>query len=99
MGSLSVVVAPPCFDGFAGVGEAAEEVLIETFISQSVIEALDKAILHGLACLNVMPLNTALLLPLKDGARRQLRAVVADHHARVAATLGDAVEFARGAPA
>ena len=65
MRSLSVVVAPPCFDGFAGVGEAAEEMLIEAFISQSAVEALDKAILHGLAWLNVMPLNTALLLPVK----------------------------------
>ena len=99
MRSQSVVVAPPCFDGFAGVGEAAEEMLIEAFISQPAVEAFDKPVLHGLAWLNVMPLNTALFLRVKDGVRRQLRAVVADHHARVAPTLGDAVQFARGAHA
>ena len=54
------------------MGEAAEEMLIEAFILQSAVDALDKAILHGLAWLNVMPLNSALLLPLQDGVRRQL---------------------------
>jgi hypothetical protein len=42
-------------------------VLVETFITQAAIEALDKTILHGLARRNVVPFNKAVFLLLEDG--------------------------------
>ena len=99
MRSEAVVVAPPCFDRFSCMSEAAEEMLIEAFVSQPAVEAFDEPVLHGLARLNVMPFDLALLLLLKNGVRCQLRAVVADDHARVAAPFGDAVKLTRRADA
>ena len=32
--SLGVVVDPPCFDDFAGFGQASEQMLVEAFIAQ-----------------------------------------------------------------
>lgn len=67
MWSQTVVIASPCFDGFAGGGEATEEMPIQAFVAQAAVEAIDKAVLHGLARLNVMPFDLALFLPLKNG--------------------------------
>lgn len=44
-----------------------------------------------------MPGNAAILLPREDGVRYQFGAVVWDHHAGIAAWLGDRVQFASNA--
>jgi hypothetical protein len=44
-----------------------EEVLVETFIPQAAVEALDKTVLHGLAWGNVVPFDKAVFLSLEDG--------------------------------
>lgn len=49
VGPVLIVVVPPCFDVMLGLGIAREEVLVETFIPQAAIEALDKTVLHRLA--------------------------------------------------
>ena len=95
MWSLGVVVDPPCFDDVAGFGQAREQMLVEALIAQPADEALDEAILHGLARRDVVPFDPALLLPCEDGVRGQLGAVIADDHARSPTHLGDPVEFAR----
>jgi hypothetical protein len=44
-----------------------EEVLVETFVAQALVEAFDQAVLHWLARRNVMPFNACVLLPAEDG--------------------------------
>ena len=36
--SLGVVVDPPCFDDFAGFGQASKQMLVEAFIAQPAVE-------------------------------------------------------------
>jgi len=38
VGALSIVVDPPCFNDLAGLRQAAEQVLVKTFVSESAIE-------------------------------------------------------------
>ena len=45
--SVQIVVDPPFFDDFAGVSVAAEQVLVETLVPQSAVEAFNEAILRG----------------------------------------------------
>jgi hypothetical protein len=42
--SVGVVVDPPFFDDPACLGEAGEEVLVETLVALPAVEALDKAL-------------------------------------------------------
>lgn len=44
---------------------------VQAFVSQTTIEALHKAILHGLSRGDVVPLNLAVFLPPEDGVRCQ----------------------------
>ena len=79
MWSLGVVVVPPALDDPACLSVAVEQMLIEAFLSQPAVKRLDKAVLHQLAGLNVVPPNTAFLLPFEHCIRCQLCAVVADN--------------------
>lgn len=54
--------------------------------------------LPGAMC-NVMPLDAGVLAPGEHGMTGQFGAVVADHHARQPATVGDGGEFADDTPA
>ena len=94
MRSVGVVVDPPCFDDLAGLVQVGEQMLVEALVPQSAVEALDEAILHRLARCDVVPFDAVLLLPSKDGVRRELGAVVADDHAGAASGLDDAIELA-----
>ena len=67
MGSLSVVVLPPCFDDLTCLVEVGEQVLVEALVAQPAVEALNKAILHRFARCNVVPFDVVLLLPGQDG--------------------------------
>src|SRR5271166_433291 len=94
-----VIVETPGFDDLARLLQASEQVLVQAFIAKTADKALCKAILHRLARRDVMPVDPALLLPFQDGVRGQLRAVVADNEAGIAAQLRDLVEFAGNANA
>ena len=61
--SVRVVVDPPVFDDLACLVEVCEEVLVEALVTQAAVEALHKAVLHRLAGRNVVPFDTAVLLP------------------------------------
>lgn len=71
---------------------AAEQVLIEALVVEP--EALDEAVLHRLVRRDVVPLDAAVLLPSEHRIRCQLRTVVADHKAGMAAPLGDGIQLA-----
>ena len=94
-----VIVETPGFDDPARLLQAAEQMLVQAFIAKTADKALCKAILHRLAGRDVMPADPAFLLPLQDGVRGQLRAVVADDEAGSAAQLRDLVESAGDASA
>jgi hypothetical protein len=56
--SQVIVVVTPCLDRFARLGEGEEDVLVEAFVAQAAVEALDEGVLHRLAWLDVMPVET-----------------------------------------
>ena len=47
--SDEVVVEPPALDDGAGLGEGGEDLLVEAFVAQPAVEALDEAVLLRLA--------------------------------------------------
>ncbi len=49
--------------------------LVEAFVGQSAVEALDEAVLHGLAWRDVVPFALSVLLPRQDRVRGQFGAV------------------------
>ena len=62
-----VIVPAPIVKGLASVIVAGEQVLIQTFVAQTSVEAFDKSILHGFAGLNVVPFNLGVLAPFENG--------------------------------
>ena len=91
--SECVVVDPPFFDDPSGLWQADEEMLVETLVTQSAIEALDEAILGRLAGCDVVPFHAPFFLPGQDSACGELGAVVADHHAGCASHLQHLIQF------
>ena len=67
MRSVGVVVGPPFFDDLTRLFEVGEQVLIEALVAQATVEALHEAILDRFARCDVVPFNTAFLLPGQDG--------------------------------
>ena len=99
MRAVMVVVVAPCRNQMAGMAQGREQVLVEALIAEPTVEALNQAILHGLARRNVVPFDLAILLPCEHGIRRQFGSVVADHHAGIAPHLGDLLQLAGDADA
>ena len=110
MGSVLVIVLPPCADDLAGMTVAGEQMLVEALIPEPAIEALDEAVLHRLSRCDIVPLDAAILLPFKHRIACQLGAAlridppdqsvtdgVADHHTGVATMLSDGIKFAGNA--
>jgi hypothetical protein len=93
MRAVMVVVVTPCRDQVAGMAQAGEQVLVEAFVPQTAVEALDEAELHGFAGRDVVSFDFPVLLPRQDRIRDQFCAVVTDHHAGIAPQLGDPVQF------
>lgn len=94
MGAVQVIVVSPVFDNLPCMAVAGEEVLVEAFITQTSIKAFHEAILRRLSRRNVMPLDGVILLPFKDGIRRQLGPVVRNNHAGIARPERDLVQLA-----
>jgi len=63
MRSDGIVVEPPFFDGLACLAVTGKEMLVQAFIAQTADERLDQAILHRLARLDVVPGDSAIVLP------------------------------------
>ena len=93
MWAMVIVVVAPGRDKLPGVAQVGEQVLVEALVAQAAVEALDEAIRHGLSWRDVMPLDLSVLLPFQNGIRGQLRPIIADEHAGIAARSGDTVEL------
>ncbi|KIT98651.1 hypothetical protein QU38_02935, partial [Staphylococcus aureus] len=80
-----VVIVLPGGEHEPGMGQRREQRLVEAFVPQAPVEALDEAVLHRLARRDVMPLDLTFLRPAQDGRRGQFGSVIADHRVRLAA--------------
>ena len=67
MGPVQIVVDAPFLDDLAGMAVAAEQMLVEALIPKPSVEAFDEAVLHRFAGCDVVPFDTAILLPGKHG--------------------------------
>ena len=65
--SCVVVIGPPASEHDAGLGQQRQQRLVQQFIAQSTVEALDEGILHGLTRRDVVPCDAALIGPCQDG--------------------------------
>lgn len=68
---------------------------VEALIAELAVEALDVAVLHGLARLNEQVLYAMALCPTHEGPAGELRAVVGAYSLRIAAESGCLIEQAR----
>lgn len=78
--SLLVVFPSPGLDLGAGVQQRREPVLVEAFVAQAAVEALDVGVLVRLAWLDQAQLNTALVRPRHHRLAAELLAVVSADH-------------------
>ena len=90
-----VVVVSPEPQHRAGMAERHEQRLVEAFVAQTTVEALDVAVLLRLARRDVVPLDRSLLRPSQDRQAGQLGAVVADHRMRLPPDAHQAGQFPR----
>lgn len=67
MRSVFVVVLAPILQLFGGIRKAQEPVCIQALIPEAAVEALDETVLHWLAGLDVMPIDTCPLTPFENG--------------------------------
>ena len=82
MRPVGVVVRSTFLDQPASTRQISEHVLVQAFVPEAAVQALDEAVLHGLAWCDVVPLDPAVFLPLQDRARGQLGAVAHWEEAR-----------------
>lgn len=75
------------------------EQVVQQFVVESAVEALDESVLLRLARLDVMPIDTRHLAPRQDRHAGELRAVVGNACLRLAADRYDCVKFSRDARA
>jgi len=94
-----VVVRPPCLNDPSRRNQRGEQVLVQAFVTQATIERFHEAVLLRLARSDVLPFDAGVLAPGQNGMTGQFGTVVADHHARQPATLGDGGELAHDTPA
>ncbi len=72
-----VVVVPPEGERGSRVSQAGEDLLVQEFIPQAAVEALDEGVLGRLAGLDIVPRDAAIALPAEHRPTGQLGAVVA----------------------
>jgi len=72
---------------------AAEQVLVETLVSQLSIEAFQEAVLHRLSRRDVVPFDTPILLPGEHGIRGEFGSIVTDLYAGIAAPFGNGIQL------
>ena len=88
-----IVVVLPERQLNAGMTNAGEQGLVEAFIPELAVEALNECVLGWLARRDVVPVNRAVLAPVQDRHAGQLRTVVTDNGPGLALSDNDDVEF------
>jgi hypothetical protein len=73
VGPFRVVVGDPGGDQITGVGQVAEQRLVQKLVPHSAVETFDEAVLHRLARCDVVPFDLVLGAPLQDRIRGQFR--------------------------
>src|SRR6266550_6204327 len=79
-----VIVLPDC-QYFAGMGKGREQGLVEAFVPQPAVEALDERILLRLSGRDIMPLDAVLLRPAQHRHAGELGTVIGNDYRRTAA--------------
>ena len=69
MGPRGVVVIDPGRDQIAGMGEVAEQRLVQELVPHPAIEAFHETVLHRLSGRDVVPFDLVLGAPLQDRVR------------------------------
>src|SRR3712207_3416076 len=90
----AVVVEPPSLDHAARLGKAAEPALVEAFLAEAAVEALDRGVLHRLARVGEEQPHAMVVRPPVQLPATQLGSVVGHQHVGVAAFTGDVLEQA-----
>ena len=80
MRSVSIVILPPGLHDPARIAESQEPVFVETFVAESAIETLTRAVLHGLSRIDETQVHVMLVCPLIQCLAGQFGAVV-EHNA------------------
>ena len=92
MWSHLVVVSPPLSDDFAGLRQRSEPMLVEAFVAELAVEALDVAVLRGAARFDQEVFDTVLLRPGDEDATGELGSVVRTNRAWITTEAGSLVE-------
>ena len=93
MGSFGVVVSDPGADQFAGMGQVAEQGLVQKLVAQPAVEAFHKAVLHRLSGGDVVPLDMLVLRPFENGMTCNFCPVVTDDSLGFAASGDDRIKL------
>src|SRR4029434_4959106 len=78
-----IIVDAPRFDLRLGVGHRGELLHVQTFVPYSPVERLDERVLHGFAGADEVEEHTAVIRPVFERPRLELRAVIHRDRARV----------------
>ena len=76
------------------MGQTIKHFFVKALVAKLAIEAFDEAILHGFTGSDIVPGNTALILPFQDRPTGQFAAIVADNGFRFSVEPDQAIKFA-----
>ena len=80
-------------DVMTGFGERREQGLVQAFVPEAAVEALNKTVWHRLGGGNVMPSNFRLLVPFESGRTGQFSAIIRHNCLWFAASGDDSVKL------
>ena len=87
VGAFGVVVHAPGRERGAGMAQGREQRLVQEFVTQPTVEALNEGILCGLAGRDVVPVDLAVIREGEDRVRGELGPVIADYSSGLSAHL------------
>ncbi len=93
MGPDEVIIVTPTRDDLACVGQTPESMLVQAFIAESAVEALNEGVLHRLARLDIVP-GDPTRNPPQDRATSQFGPIITDNDLGHAAHADELFEFA-----
>ncbi len=97
MRATGVVVQSPIFDDLAGFFQRKELVLVQAFVAEATVEALDICVLRRLPRRDMEQANTAIGGPSEHRQARKFRTIVHDDRFRISAHAADRIENSRHA--